>query len=95
MMILRKNVPRFQLNKKQLTVVLPEHQNLSRQAAKNFCQNLLKWLSNDWWIAKNLGFPYLGGWVVYNPKKGTVLETGLNKTYAKLICRELNGRNIR
>jgi hypothetical protein len=62
------------------------------QPAASFCRHLIKWFQNDWWIAENFGFPYPEGWAVFNPKKGTILDTGLGKTQARLICRELNGR---
>lgn len=88
MKVFKESAPQLQFNKTQTTVVLPGHQDLSRQTV---CQRFLRWLRNDWWIAKNFGFPYPEGWAVYNPKKGAVMETGMNKTHAKLICRKLNG----
>jgi len=47
--------------------------------------------NHKYWIVKKCGYPYDEGYATYNWKTHTVLDTGLSKEEAKIICRELNG----
>lgn len=50
----------------------------------------LRRLRGDWWIVRGSMWPYAEGFAVYNPKRGTVLETGLSREAAQTECDRLN-----
>lgn len=43
------------------------------------------------WVVRRCGFPYKSGYATYLPHKRMVLDTGLTKEHAQLLCDELNG----
>lgn len=49
-----------------------------------------KWLTRNWWVVRRGRWPYRTGYCTYNLRKRMVLDTGLTKTEARQICRELN-----
>jgi hypothetical protein len=49
-----------------------------------------KWERGDKWIVKRSCWPYPKGYMTYNRKRRTILDTGLSRERAIALCKELN-----
>lgn len=57
---------------------------------KRLSSLLWRKITGDWWEVRICYFPYTTGYATYNPRKRTVLDTGLSKAEAQIRCDGMN-----
>jgi hypothetical protein len=49
-----------------------------------------RWLVGDKWVVRRSCWPYQEGFATYNPHRKMVLDSGISREQAQIICDELN-----
>lgn len=57
---------------------------------KKILINIIYFFKPKYWVVRKCKYPYPEGYGTYNWAKKMILDTGLTKEEAKVICKELN-----